>query len=233
MPERNVPWVIKGVILDVDGTLVDSNKEHAKAWVEAFEDNGYRTDLAKIVKMIGMGGDKLMPMAIGVEKDSPEGKRISDRRKDIFMQKYLPHLQPTPGARELLERMRQGGLILVVASSAQEDELRPLLEVAGATDLLQQKTSSNEANESKPDPDIVNVALKKIGLPAAQAVMIGDTPYDIEAAARASVPTVAVRSGGWSDSTLRGAIAIYDNPADLLAHYDQSVFGLQTAKLVR
>jgi phosphoglycolate phosphatase-like HAD superfamily hydrolase len=118
--------------------------------------------------------------------------------------------------------MRDEGLKLVVASSAKEDELTPLLEKAGTADLIEKKTSSDDAENSKPDPDIVKAALDRSGLAPDEVVMLGDTPYDIEAASRAGVRAVALRSGGWKDRDLSGAIAAYDDPADLLAHYDSS-----------
>src|SRR5439155_22937315 len=111
------------------------------------------------------------------------------------------------------------GLKLAIASSAQPDELRPLLQIVGAADLIEDKTSSKDAKSSKPDPDVMQVTLQKIGYPPDEVVMIGDTPYDIEAAKKVGVSTIAFRCGGWSDSDLAGAITIYNDPADLLAHY--------------
>ncbi len=120
--------------------------------------------------------------------------------------------------------MHETGLKLVVASSAAADELEQLLEIAGATDLVEKRTSSSDAEHSKPDPDIVQVALESAGVDPSEAIMLGDTPYDIQAATKAGVRLVAVRCGGWDDDDLKGAIAIYDAPADLLAHYDTSPF---------
>ena len=121
--------------------------------------------------------------------------------------------------------MRQKGLKLVVASSAKEDELHPLLKVCGADEVIADKTSSEDVESSKPDPDTVGAALEDLALPAGEAVMLGDTPYDVEAASRAGVATVAVRCGGWGDKDLAGAVAIYNDPADLLAHFDTSPLG--------
>jgi phosphoglycolate phosphatase-like HAD superfamily hydrolase len=118
--------------------------------------------------------------------------------------------------------MREQGLKLAIASSAQPDELRSLLQIVGAADLIEDKTSSEDAKRSKPDPDIMQVTLKKVGYPPNEVVMIGDTPYDIEAASKVGVATIAFRCGGWNDADLAGAIAIYNDPADLLAHYDSS-----------
>ncbi|MEN3330651.1 MAG: hypothetical protein V7641_16 [Blastocatellia bacterium] len=213
---------IRGVILDVDGTLVDSNDAHARAWVEALAEHGINISFEQVRRLIGMGGDKLLPKVAGIAEDTPKGKAISRRRGEIFKTRYLPHIKAFPRTRELLRRMHDDGLKLVVASSAKEDELKPLLEIAGAADLIEEKTSSDDADNSKPDPDIVKAALDGAGFAANEAVMLGDTPYDIEAATRAGVRVIAFRSGGWDDAQLAGAIAIYDGPADLLAHYDES-----------
>src|SRR5438552_1442759 len=125
---------IRGVILDVDGTLVESNATNAKAWVEAMADHGYYVAYEKVAPLIGMGGDKVLPETLGLSKDSEEGIKISAKREAIFKQKYLPTLQSTPGAIELLRHMRERGLKLAVASSAKKDELKALLQVVGASD---------------------------------------------------------------------------------------------------
>ena len=213
---------IRGVILDVDGTLVDSNDAHARAWVEALAQAGIPVEYEKVRRLIGMGGDKLMPEAAGLEEDSPAGKKIGEARSEIFKTKYLYRLKPFPRVEELLARMKDEGLRLVVASSAKEDELKALLKIAGATQFIEEKTSSSDADNSKPDPDIVQAALDELGLERDEVIMIGDTPYDVEAAARAGIKTIALRSGGWDDEGLRGAIAVYDAAADLLARYRSS-----------
>jgi HAD superfamily hydrolase (TIGR01509 family) len=214
---------IKGAILDIDGTLVDSNEAHARAWVAAMTRAGFDVPVTRVLPLIGMGGDKLLPKVTGVEADSPQGKQMGEWRKQIFMEQYLPHLRPTPGARDLLLALRNRGLELVVASSAEEEELQHLLRIAGAADLIKEQTSGSEVKESKPDPDIIHAALAKLGHPPAAVLMLGDTPYDVEAAQRAGVATVALRSGG-HDADLAAAIAVYDDPADLLAHLAESPF---------
>ena len=213
---------LRGVILDIDGTLVDSNDAHARAWVEALAEAGIKVPFEKVRPLIGMGGDKLLPQVSGLEEDSPQGKLIGERRGEIFKEHYLPRLKAFPSTRELLLKMRERGLKLAVATSAKEDELKPLLKMAGAADLIEEKTSSDDAENSKPDPDIVKAALDELQLSADEAVMIGDTPYDIESASRAGLKAIAFRSGGWNDAELARAIAIYDGPADLLAQYDSS-----------
>ena len=139
------------VILDVDGTLVDSNDAHARAWVEAFARNGITVAFERVRRAIGMGGDKLMPAVAGIAEDSPEGKQISQDRGEIFKSRYLPALRPFPRMRELAQRFGSDGFTLAVASSAQEDELTPLLKTAGVDDLVRTTTSSEDAERSKPD----------------------------------------------------------------------------------
>jgi HAD superfamily hydrolase (TIGR01509 family) len=215
----------RGVLLDMDGTLIDSNPAHVKAWVEALREAGYEVEEKKIWPFVGMGGDNLLPAAMGIQKESAEGERISARRGEIFKARHLPHLRPFPGVRPLLERMRQEGLRLVIASSSPADELRTLLALAGVEDLVDGTTSADEAGRSKPDPDVVHAALERIGLPAPEVVLLGDTPYDVQAAAKAGVGVIALRCGGFPDKDLEGALALYDGPADLLARFDESPLG--------
>jgi HAD superfamily hydrolase (TIGR01509 family) len=214
--------MIRGAVLDVDGTLVDSNDAHAHAWVEALAENGVHVPFEKVRPLIGMGGDKLLPATAGLKEGSQKGERISRRRGEIFKQKYLPTLKAFPGAKELLSRMHSQGLRLVVASSAKADELGPLLKICGADGLVEDTTSSDDADRSKPDPDIIHAALTALAFSPAEAVMLGDTPYDIEAAARAGLAVIAFRSGGWDERELKGAVAIYQGPGELLRLYDSS-----------
>ena len=214
---------LKAVLLDVDGTLVDSNDAHARAWVDTLNAFGHAVPFERVRELIGKGGDKLLPEVTGLEHDSPEGKRISEHRSRHFQQVYLPPLKPFPCARELLARMHAEGLLLVVATSAKEEEMAALLRICGAEPFVQARTSSDDAESSKPDPDIIEAALQKAGAQPEESLMLGDTPYDVQAAARAGVGTIALRSGGWSDTALQGAVALYDDVEDLLARYDESV----------
>lgn len=210
------------VLLDIDGTLIDSNDAHARAWVRALSEHGYVVPFDEIRSRIGMGGDKLLPEVSGLDPESGEAERIGETRGEIFRRDELPTLRPTAGARALLEHLASRDLELVVATSATADEVDALLEQAGVADLIQAASSADDAERSKPDPDILIAALRKVGRPASHCVMIGDTPYDVEAATRARVPIIAVRSGGWTDDALAGALAVFDDPADLLAHIAQS-----------
>lgn len=215
---------VRAAILDIDGTLLLSNDAHARAYVDAASELDLPADFDKVRRLIGMGSDKLIPTAFGFEQESELGKRLDELKGEIFAERYLPKLEPTPGTRALLERMRDDGLRLVVATSAAKDELKSLLEAAGVRDLIEDATSAGDVDSSKPDPDVVLAALETTGEPADAVVMLGDTPYDVEAASRAGVRIVGVRSGGWSDAELRGAIAVYHDSEDLLAHYSESVF---------
>src|SRR2546423_443639 len=216
---------IRGVILDVDGTLVLSNDAHEEAWMESMADFGYYVHYEKIRPLIGMGGDKVLPETIGLQKDSEDGIKISAKRKEIVQKKHVPTLRAAPGARELVEYMHVHGLKLAVASSAEKDELKALLRVAGVSDLVEEEISSSDASRSKPDPDVIQVALQRFDLSANQVLTLGDTAYDIEAASKVGVGTIALRCGGWSDRELKGALAIYNDPDDLLNHYDTSPLG--------
>ncbi len=215
----------RGVLLDGDGTLVDSNDLHAHAWTDALTEQDIHVKFADVRRAVGMGGDHLLPQVAHIEKDSLQGEIISKRRGEIFRTKYLPQVQPFPNVRPLLERMKARGLTRMVASSSDEDEVRALLQIAGADDLIDAWVTVKDLGQSKPAPAPVEVALHKSSLPPEQALMLGDTPYDIEAASKAGVRTLALRCGGWGDADLKGALALYDNPADLLARFAQSPLG--------
>lgn len=215
---------IEGVLLDIDGTLVLSNDAHAQAWVDAFATGGYDdVTFEQVRPLIGMGGDRLMPKVIsGLSDEKGRGKTISHYRSKLFLSEFVSDLTPTNGARDLVLKLRESGLKVMVASSAKPEELEALLKAAQVEDLLPDATTSGDAESSKPSPDIVEAALAKIGLTADRVIMIGDTPYDIEAAGKAGVAVIALRCGGFSDAQLASAIAIYDDPADLVNQFDHS-----------
>jgi HAD superfamily hydrolase (TIGR01509 family) len=214
--------LLRGVIFDVDGTLVASNDAHAASWVDTLSEAGFDVSFGTVRPMIGMGGDKVLPSLAGIESETAEGKRLSHRRWEIFERDYLPHLEPTPGARALVERLGADGLEIVIATSAGGSELGVLLEAAGVADLIDGATSASDAEDSKPDPDIVQAAVRKSGFDPDELVMIGDTPYDVEAAIGAHVRIVALLCGGWSKQELGSATAVYSDPADLLEWYERN-----------
>jgi HAD superfamily hydrolase (TIGR01509 family) len=204
------------ILFDVDGTLIDSNSAHADTWTQALREHDIAVETAQVRRLVGMGGDKLLPAVASVGEDSDLGRAIAQRKKELF-QRFIPELRPTSGARALVEYLRGEGLTIVIATSADDREVSALLQQAGVDDLIPTRASKDDAAASKPDPDIVQAALHRSGASPAESVLIGDTPYDIEAAARAGVPTIALRCGGfWSDDDLRRATAILADPAALL-----------------
>jgi HAD superfamily hydrolase (TIGR01549 family) len=214
---------IEAALIDVDGTLVLSNDAHAQAWVDAFATLGYDVSFEQVRPLIGMGGDQLLPRIVpGLNDQEGRGKEIADYRKQLVLHEYAPKFAAAPGARELIQKMQASGLKLVVASSASNEELEALLKVAQVDDLLQAATTSSDADASKPAPDIIEAALAKAQTSPERVIMLGDSPYDIESAAKAGVSVIALRCGGFSDQELSGAVASYNDPADLLAHYEQS-----------
>jgi phosphoglycolate phosphatase-like HAD superfamily hydrolase len=217
---------LKGILFDIDGTLLDSNDAHAKAWVTALHEDGFSFTFDDVRPLIGKGGDHIFEEVIGIDPEGPRAKALSKRRGEVFKTDHLPRLQPFPGARALVEELRARGLLLAVATSASAAEVQGLLRAAQVADLFHAVTSSGDVEASKPDPDIVLAALARLRLEPHEAVMIGDTPYDVEAARRSAVPILALRcGGGWSDAELSGAAAIYDGPSDLLARIDRSILG--------
>jgi HAD superfamily hydrolase (TIGR01509 family) len=210
---------INAVIFDIDGTLLLSNEAHARAYVEAATMLGVKADFTKIRNLIGKGGDKLIPEAFGFDLDSKLGKELDELKGKIFKTRYLPGLQPTPGTLPLLTRLHGDGVRLAIATSGDKASADSLLDRAAVKDLIDSMATADDVEASKPEPDVVHAALRKLDSPLDSVIMVGDTPYDVQAAQNAGVQIIAVRCGGWGDRQLHGAVAIYDNPADLLAHY--------------
>ncbi len=217
--------MIKAVIFDIDGTLIDSVDLHAAAWQEALRHFGHDVPYEKVRQQIGKGGDLLMAALLPEDDVRRRGKEIEEYRLDLFKREYLPRVRPFPMVRELFERIKADGPRIALASSAKEEELERYKEIAGIADLLEAETSSDDAERSKPHPDIFEAALARLeGIEAADAIAVGDTPYDAQAAGKVGLRTIGLLCGGWPERELRqaGCIAIYRGPADLLRHYDQS-----------
>jgi len=212
------------MIFDVDGTLVDSNDVHARAWVEALAQFGIHVETAAARRLIGMGSDKLLPTLAGIDAESPRGKEIDEARGELFRRQYLPHLRPFPATRALFLALRAEGIRLSIASSSRAEDLDRLLEIAEVADLVERGASAKDADRSKPDPDVIHAALEKLGkLTGAAISMVGDTPYDVAAAWKAGVRPLAFRCGGWNDADLGGAAFIFDGPEDMLARLSIAV----------
>jgi len=215
----------KAVIFDVDGTLVDSVDLHAQSWQDAFREYGRDVPFDDIRSQIGKGGDQLMPEFLSEDDIEAFGEELEERRGVILKERYLPKVEAFPGVRALFEHLRAEGLRIALASSAKEDELESYKEIADIEDLIDEQTSSNDAESSKPHPDIFLAALEKLGNPDPQdVIVVGDTPHDAEAASQAGLRTIGVLCGGFPEDSLwdAGCVAVYQDPADLLAHYDSS-----------
>jgi HAD superfamily hydrolase (TIGR01509 family) len=202
-------------LLDVDGTLVDSNDAHAAAWAEVLSAHGHPVDADRVRPYIGMGGDRLIESLTGIARDSDENEKLGEERGRLFQAKYLSRVRAFPGARELVLALRDRGHAYAIASAAKDQELAPLLEIAQISDLVDVTTSSSDVDHSKPHPEIIGAALRKLGAPTDGAVMVGDTPYDVQAAQRAGVACIGVTSGGWSAKELSGCAAIFAGVAEL------------------
>ena len=217
--------MIKAVIFDVDGTLVDSVDLHARAWQEAFAHFGKHFDFERVRYQIGKGGDQLMPVFLSEQELEEFGEELEKYRGDLFKREYLLKVKGFPGVRELFQRVRREGLQIALASSAKGDELKTYKKLARIEDLVEEETSSDDAERSKPHPDIFEAALEKLeDVRPSEAVVVGDTPYDAEAAGKAGLKTIGLLAGGFPEEDLRaaGCIAIYRDPAHLLAEYDSS-----------
>jgi HAD superfamily hydrolase (TIGR01509 family) len=217
--------MIKAVIFDMDGTLVDSVDLHARAWQDAFRDFGYEFELKAIRDQIGKGGDQLLPVFLTREEIDAKGRALEKHRGDVLKERYLSQIKAFPKVTELFHRIRADKITIILASSAKAEELQTYKKIAGIEGLIDAETSSDEAEKSKPHPDIFQAAMAKLeGVHKSEVVVIGDTPYDAEAAGKAGLRTIGFRCGGFAEAGLRdaGCFAIYDGPADLLARYDES-----------
>jgi len=218
--------MIEAFFFDIDGTLIDSNDFHAEAWQKAFEKYGKKIPFDKIRPQIGKGADTLLPEFLSEQEIKEFGDEIADLRGEIFKREYMPRVKPFPKVRELFRRIKADGKKVALASSSNEDEVEEYKKIADIEDLVEKSTSADDAEESKPKPDIFEAALKLLGDPAPETVLVvGDTPYDAEAATKAELKIVGVLCGGFSETDLRenGCLQIYENPADLLENYEKII----------
>jgi HAD superfamily hydrolase (TIGR01549 family) len=216
------PKPLKAAIFDVDGTLIDSVDFHAQAWVDAFAEFGVTVPFEKVRSQIGKGGDNLMPVFLSEKQLHTFGEDLDAFRSGHFKRKYLEYLRPFAGVRPLFERLIADGVRIALASSAKQDELQIYKKIAQIDDLLDAETSSEDAEESKPAPDIFHAALRQLqGIARDRIVVFGDTPYDAEAAAKAGLRSIGVLCGGFAASSLTrgGCSAIYRSPSNMLVNY--------------
>jgi HAD superfamily hydrolase (TIGR01509 family) len=217
--------VIRAVIFDVDGTLVDTNDLHTASWVEAFRRFGHEIPPETVRRQMGKGGDQLMPAVLPRDAFERQGKEIAEYRGVLFMREYLPRAKAFPEVPALLRRVRAAGQRVVLASSSSAAEVERYKEIAGIADLIDDATTKDDAEHSKPSPDIFRAALDRIApIPPGEAVAVGDSPFDAEAAAKLGLRTVGLLCGGFPEDELwaAGFVALYRDPVDLLARYDVS-----------
>jgi HAD superfamily hydrolase (TIGR01509 family) len=214
----------KAAIFDVDGTLVDSVDLHACAWQEALVRFGHEVTFEQARGQIGKGGDQLIPTFLSEAEQKDHGEEMEEWRGELFRSKYLPMVRPFSAVPELLRRVHDAGLKVAVASSAKKRELEVYLDIASVNNLVDVATSSEDAEQSKPAPDIFEVALTKLGIEGPEAVAVGDSPYDAEAAGKAQIATIGMLCGGFTEAALRGAgcIAVYPGAGGLLACFEAS-----------
>jgi HAD superfamily hydrolase (TIGR01509 family) len=214
----------RAALFDVDGTLVDSVDLHAQAWHEALARFGKEVDYGAIRAQIGKGGDQLLPVFLSEEEQERFGEELEDHRASLYQRRYLPFAKPFPEARELLVRLKQSGTLVGLASSCRRTELGYYLRMVGGAKLVDAATASDDVDRSKPFPDVFEACLERLGLDPADAVAVGDSPFDAESAGRAGLATVGVLCGGFEERVLRaaGCVAVYADPAELLARLPQT-----------
>jgi HAD superfamily hydrolase (TIGR01509 family) len=215
---------VEAALLDVDGTLIDSNYQHTLAWYRAFRQHGFVLPVWRIHRAIGMGGDQLVPALVGEEKDREHGDEIRETRDSLY-EDLIDEVEPLEGAHDLITELKERALKVVLASSSPQDELDRYLELLAARDLADAWTTKDDVEATKPAPDLVRAALDKAGTES--AVMIGDTRWDIEAAAKAGVETICLMTGGWSRQELldAGAVAVFESVEELRERLAQTPLG--------
>ncbi len=216
--------MIEAVLCDIDGTLVESNWLHAGAWKDAFAAMGIELELEDVRRQIGKGGDELIPVFVPWWRRSAVEEPLKVYRKFVFQQDYLSQVKPLPKVREFLLRLKEAGIRLSLASSADKDDLEIYKRIAHMEDLIEESSSADDADRAKPHPDIFEATLKKLGLPPEKVLALGDTPYDAEAAGKAGISTIGVTTGGWSKAELleAGCVEVYTDVAELLERFEQS-----------
>jgi HAD superfamily hydrolase (TIGR01509 family) len=216
--------MIKALLCDIDGTLVQSNWLHAQAWQVALGAIGIHVELEAVRRQIGKGGDELIPVFVPWWKQKHVEAPMKAFRAHIFCAEYLAQVQPIPRVREFLLRLKDAGIRLSLASSASKEDLIFYKKIAQMEDLIEEESSADDADRSKPHPDIFQATLKRLNLKPAEVLALGDTPYDAEAAGKAGIWTIGVTTGGWSreDLLAAGCVEVYTDISDLLDRFEQS-----------
>ena len=221
---RIQPLMVKALLCDIDGTLVQSNWLHAQAWQAAFAEMDLHLEVEELRRQIGKGGDQLIPVFVPWWKQKQVEEPLKELRKFIFKTEYLSKVEPIPRVREFLLRLKQAQIRLALASSASKEDLRTYKKIAHMEDLIEEESSADDADRSKPHPDIFQATLKRLGLKPADVLALGDTPYDAEAAGKAGIWTIGVSTGGWKreDLLAAGCIEVYNDAGELLDNFEQS-----------
>ena len=216
--------MIKALLCDIDGTLVQSNWLHAQAWQDAFAEMGIAVELEDVRRQIGKGGDELVPVFVPWWKQKQVEEPLKTLRKFIFETEYLSKVEAIPRVRELLLKLKENGIRLALASSASKEDLQDYKKIAGIEDLIEEETSASDTDRAKPHPDIFEATLKRLGLKAKECLALGDTPYDAEAAGKAGLWTVGVTTGGWTREELlaAGCVEVYEDVGELLDRFEES-----------
>jgi HAD superfamily hydrolase (TIGR01509 family) len=215
---------MKAVIFDVDGTLIDSVDLHAKAWQDAFAHFGVKVSFSDVRSQIGKGGDQLVPTFLNKKQMQEYGDELIEWRGEHFKNTYMGSVKPFHDSHALLQRVKKSGKLTAVGSSAKNDELDYYLQLLNAKELFDVISSADDVDKSKPNPDIFEVVLSKLQTSSSETIVIGDSPYDAEAATKIGLPTIGFLSGGFPKEALTsaGAIKIYKGPTELLEKYDAS-----------
>jgi HAD superfamily hydrolase (TIGR01509 family) len=216
--------MIKALLCDIDGTLVQSNWLHAEAWQAAFAEMDLRLEVEEIRRQIGKGGDELVPYFVPWWKQKRVQEPLEAYRKFVFQHDFMPRVEPLPKAREFLLRLKEAGIRLSLASSASKEDLTQYKKIVRMEDLIEEESSADDADRSKPHPDIFQATLKRLGCKPEEVLALGDTPYDAEAAGKAGIWTIGVESGGWSRKELlwAGCVEVYQDVAELLERFEES-----------
>jgi HAD superfamily hydrolase (TIGR01509 family) len=221
--------LVKGVLFDLDGTLVDTTYLHAVTWWQALQEHGHTVAMARIHRAVGMGADKLLAEVLGADHDTKDDAGIGAAHDRLFAA-WHELVSPLPGARELLRRCAHTDYSVVLATSGRNQDLRALRGVLDADDVIDVATSAEDADESKPSPDILSVALDKAALRADEVVFVGDAVWDVRASTALQIPCIGLECGGTTAADLRdaGAVETWRDPAELLRHFNDSILGSGT-----